>query len=284
MTDTVPSAELNNVSTLVFDSENLPPTQAQIIEKVRSEFDLNLTHSIEQIEYPGGASKVPGGQIECPVNSIPTSNVPGGASASLGAHRGTLIVYMGPMYSGKTTRLNYELTRFADKGLSTLKIIHSDDVRDDVASADASGSTHNSSYRTLSDKITCIRASALSGIDVSRFHAIGIDESQFYPDLYKMVEQWVEVDGKHVRVSGLDGDAFKRKFGQTLDLIPMCDRVKKLNASCVICLAELEKRDFHGNIFSISAPFTKRLGTSTEQKEVGGSSRYIPVCRYHHVQ
>ena len=203
---------------------------------------------------------------------------------SIGAHRGTLIVYIGPMYSGKTTRLNYELTRFADKGLSTLKIIHSDDIRDDVASADASGSTHNSSYRTLSDKITCIRASELSGIDVSRFHAIGIDESQFYPDLYAMVEKWVEVDGKHVRVSGLDGDAFKRKFGQTLDLIPMCDRIKKLNASCVICLAELEKRDFHGNIFSISAPFTKRLGTSTEQKEVGGSSRYIPVCRYHHVQ
>lgn len=198
------------------------------------------------------------------------------------AHRGTLIIYLGPMFSGKTTRLNYELTRFADKGLSTLKIIHSEDIRDDVASSDLSGSTHNSSYRQLSDKITCVRASELSGIDVSAYHAIGIDEAQFYPDLYYMVENWVENKGKHVRVAGLDGDAFKRKFGQTLDLIPMSDKVKKMSASCVICLSELKKSNFHGNIFSIEAPFTKRLGVSTAQKEVGGSEKYIPVCRYHH--
>jgi thymidine kinase len=186
------------------------------------------------------------------------------------------------MFSGKTTRLNYELTRFADKGLNTLKIIHSDDVRDDVSSSDSSGSTHNSSYRTLSRKITCIRTSELASVDVSDYHAIGVDESQFYPDLVSTIRRWVEEDGKHVRVAGLDGDAFKQKFGQTLDLIPMCDRVKKLTASCVLCLAELEKSNFHGNIFSIAAPFTKRLGDSREQKEVGGSSKYIPVCRYHH--
>jgi len=198
------------------------------------------------------------------------------------SHRGTLHMRIGPMFSGKTTWLNGELTQLADKGFSVIKIIHSDDVRSDVALCDDSGSTHNSSYRSLSDKIKCVRASNLANVDVSKFHVVGVDESQFFPDLIKMVEQWLEVYGKHMRVVGLDGDAFKKKFGQTLDLIPMCDEVVKLNASCRICLNELEKVGFHGNILGIMGPFTKRLGISREQKLVGGSSQYIPVCRFHH--
>jgi len=201
---------------------------------------------------------------------------------SLSAHRGTLNLRIGPMFSGKTTWLNGELTQLADKGFSVLKITHADDVRCDVETCDDSGSTHNSSYKSLSDKIKRVRTYELKDIDVSEFHAIGVDESQFFPDLVEIIEDWVENQGKHVRVSGLDGDSFKRKFGQTLDLIPFSDEVIKLSASCRVCLDELEKSNFHGNILAIIGSFTKRLGTSTEQKVVGGSDQYIPVCRYHH--
>jgi len=197
-------------------------------------------------------------------------------------HRGTLYIRVGPMFSGKTTWLNGELTQLADKRFSVLKITHSDDIRNDVETCDNSGSTHNSSYRSLSTKITCIRASELKDINVSKFHVIGIDEAQFFPDLLEVVEDWVENKGKHVRVAGLDGDAFKRKFGQTLDLIPICDEVIKLTASCKYCLDELEKAKFHGNILSIEGPFTKRLVSSLEQKIVGGADTYVPVCRFHH--
>jgi len=197
-------------------------------------------------------------------------------------HRGTLYLRIGPMFSGKTTWLDGELTELVDTGFQVLKITHSDDVRTDVASCDDSGSTHNSSHRSLSDKISRMRASHLSNIDVSKYHVIGIDESQFFPDLLEVVENWVENLGKHVRVAGLDGDAFKRKFGQTLDLIPISDEVVKLNARCSICLDELRRIHFRGNILAIVGPFTKRLGTSTAQKDVGGADKYIPVCRFHH--
>ena len=197
-------------------------------------------------------------------------------------HRGTLYLRIGPMFSSKTTWLNAQLTELADTGFSVLKITHSDDIREDVELCDNSGSTHNSSYKSLSDKISCIRASELKHIDVNKFHAIGVDESQFFPDLLQVVENWVENMGKHVRISGLDGDAFKRKFGQTLDLIPICDEVIKLHARCRLCLNELKQLNFNGNILSIGGPFTKRLGVSKEQKVVGGSDVYIPVCRYHH--
>lgn len=202
---------------------------------------------------------------------------------SFNIHRGTLYMRIGPMFSGKTTWLNGELTELADQGFSVLKITHSDDIRNDVASCDDGGSTHNSSYRSLSNKITRIRTSRLSDINVTDFHVIGVDESQFFTvDLLTTIEDWVENQGKHVRVVGLDGDAFKRKFGQTLDLIPICDEVIKLSARCRICLDELERLKFRGNIMGIAGPFTKRLGTSTAQKDVGGSDKYIPVCRYHH--
>lgn len=196
-------------------------------------------------------------------------------------HRGTLYIRIGPMFSGKTTWLNGELTQLADKGFSVLKIIHDDDIREDVESCDKSGSTHNSSYNSLSKKISIIRARELSYINVNDFHVIGIDESQFFPDLLEVVTKWVETLGKHVKVVGLDGDAFKQKFGQTLDLIPLCDEVIKINASCKVCLDELIKANFHGNILSINGPFTRRINPSTQQKLVGGSDQYIPVCRYH---
>lgn len=203
-------------------------------------------------------------------------------AVSFHEHRGTLYLRIGPMWSGKTTWLNGELTQLADKGFSVLKITHSDDVRNDVAVCDDSGSTHNSSYKSLTSKITCVRASELKNVDITNYHVIGIDESQFFPDLLETVESWVEKEGKHVRVVGLCGNSSKKKFGQTLDLIPICDEVIKLSASCRICLDELEKINFRGNIMSITGPFTKRISKSTEEKLIGGSDKYTPVCRYHH--
>ncbi len=198
------------------------------------------------------------------------------------AHRGTLYMRFGPMFSGKTTWLNAELTELADQGFTVLKITHVKDVREDVAACDDSGSTHNSSFVSLTRKIDCIRASTLSDIDVSTYNVIGVDESQFFYDLFVAVEAWTETLGKHVRVVGLDGDCHKRKFGQTLDLIPIADEVKKMRARCRLCLDEFGIMNYHGNILSLSGPFTKRLCPSEEQEIIGGSSLYIPVCRYHH--
>jgi thymidine kinase len=205
-------------------------------------------------------------------------------TSTISNHRGTLYLKIGPMFSGKTTWLNGELTDLADKRFSVLKISHIDDQREDVACCDNSGSTHNSSYTELSAKIDRKLVSSLKNVDVKMYHVIGIDEAQFFDDLVETVEYWVETLGKHVRVSGLDGDCFKRKFGHVLDLIPMCDQVTKISGSCQICLDELERSDFHGNIMSIIGPFTKRLTNSISQKEIGGSTTYIPVCRYHHAQ
>ena len=72
--------------------------------------------------------------------------------------------------------------------------------------------------------------------------------------------------GNKVYVCGLDGDFQRKKFGQILDLIPLCDKVTKLTSLCSIC------KNGKAGIFSM------RLTVETCQTLVG-SDNYIPVCR-----
>ena len=71
---------------------------------------------------------------------------------------------------------------------------------------------------------------------------------------------------KSVYIYGLDGDYRREKFGKILDLIPLCNKVKKLTALCNIC------RD------GTKAYFTKRITNETSQKLIGNDN-YIAVCR-----
>ena len=58
----------------------------------------------------------------------------------------------------------------------------------------------------------------------------------------------------------------EKKFGQMLDLIPLCDKVTKLTSLCSKC------KNGTPGIFSM------RLTNEREQTIVG-SENYIPVCR-----
>jgi thymidine kinase len=71
---------------------------------------------------------------------------------------------------------------------------------------------------------------------------------------------------KRVYISGLDGDFERKKIGQILDLIPLCDKVTKLTSICNKC------KNGTPGIFS------KRL-TGEKEQTVIGADNYIPVCR-----
>lgn len=194
--------------------------------------------------------------------------------------RAHLTLYLGCMFSGKSSRLVADLTTSADTGLSALYINHSDDIRD-VEKSDSCITTHHSSFSGLSEKIDKIKTKNLLEINVTNYHVIGIDECQFFEDLFEAVTLWLDND-KIIICSGLDGDFCKNVFGQTLKLIPHAEKVEKLNARCYLCLEELKKKDFHGNYMSITGSFTARTDGQKEQKVIGGADKYIPVCRYHH--
>lgn len=201
-----------------------------------------------------------------------------------GSKSSYLELIVGPMFSGKTSRLVeiYNKCKFCNITIAVIN--HSIDNRYDEDLL----STHDKI------KIPCIKTDKLMDLDtdfidielplhefksiprlkdkfnVARSNIILINEGQFFPDLFDFVNKMLK-KGKQVYVCGLDGDFERKKFGQILDLIPLCDKVTKLSSLCSKC------RDGTPGIFSM------RL-TSEKEQTVVGSDNYIPVCRKCYVE
>ncbi len=184
---------------------------------------------------------------------------------------GCLDLIAGPMYAGKTTELLRRLFNEAEVGLKVLCINHSSDNR-----SKGPFSTHNPLYKKkLSEesKVSFISTPLLKDIDemVKGYDTIGIDESQFFPDLVSEVTKYVDVYGKHVIVSGLSGNFKREMFGEILKLEPLADSYTKLYSYCKNCAKDKIKT---------MAIFTHKFETSSQKIiDVGGKEKYIPVCR-----
>jgi thymidine kinase len=169
-----------------------------------------------------------------------------------------LELIIGPMFSGKTSRLVEEYNKCKFCEIPVMVINHSFDNRYDNELL----STHDKI------KIPCIKLTKLEDIwkeKIRDVKVVLINEGQFFEDLYDTVNLLLK-HKKKVYVCGLDGDFERNKFGKILDLIPMCDKVTKLTSLCSLC-----KNGSRG-IFSMRI---------TEEKEqtVVGFNNYIPVCR-----
>ncbi|XP_045805732.1 pentatricopeptide repeat-containing protein At4g16470 [Trifolium pratense] len=108
------------------------------------------------------------------------------------------------------------------------------------------------------------------GIDAyEKLDVIGIDEAQFFDDLYDFCREAADHDGKTVIVAGLDGNYLRKSFGSVLDIIPLADSITKLTARCEIC--------------GKNALFTLRKTQDKQVELIGGVDVYMPVCRQHYV-
>ena len=186
---------------------------------------------------------------------------------------GSLKLYLGPMFSGKTSKLLEIYKQYSFCNIPVAVINHCSDVR------------YHDSLLSTHDKvmIPCIQTKNIKDIwenqDIEKSfdqnasdhlklrsaEVILINEGQFFDDLYECVLDMLR-ENKKVYIAGLDGDFERKKFGQMLDLIPMCDEVIKLTSLCSIC------KNGQAGIFSL------RLSKETQQTLVG-SDNYVPVCR-----
>lgn len=187
---------------------------------------------------------------------------------------GYLELIIGPMFSGKTSEILqiYKQCKFCNIPVSIIN--HTIDKR------------YHDTMVSSHDKIMapCFQANKLNDIWTnSGFIESGnnsdnyahnllrtsdvilINEGQFFPDLYEVVSDMLD-NNKKIYICGLDGDFERKKFGTIIDLIPLCDKVRKLTSLCSLC------KDGTPGIFSM------RLTAETEQTVVG-SDNYIPVCR-----
>lgn len=186
---------------------------------------------------------------------------------------GYLGAYIGPMFSGKTSKLMDLYKQYNFCNIPVAVINHSADTRYHETML----SNHDNVM------IPCIQSNRLMDVwdykninepygkeadnhmKMRNAEVILINEAQFFDDLKLCVENMLR-DNKKIYLFGLDGDFQRKKFGDILDLIPLCDSVTKLTSLCNMC------KDGTPGIFSL------RLTKETEQMLIG-SSNYIPVCR-----
>lgn len=175
-------------------------------------------------------------------------------------------VIIGPMFSGKTTELHRRLNICVEAGYKVVYVNSKKDTRAEFIS------THNSSLVSV-DAIKYIKTECLLSIQeaCSTADVIGIDESQFFPDLIEFAKEMCETFKKKVIVSGLNCDFNRNSFGQVIHLITISDTVTKLNPFCSTCRKE--------NNLMTPALFSKRICDETDVLLVGGKTQYIPVCR-----
>ena len=173
------------------------------------------------------------------------------------AEFGRLELILGPMFSGKTTRLIELYNEFKNKNINVIAVNFADDTRYHKTML----STHNNVM------IPCIQCHNLNEIlhsaDVKNSSVILINEGQFFQDIFEVSVKLVETLQKHVVICGLDGDFKRIKFGRLCDLIPFCDSIVKLHASCSC---------------GEKAIFSHRITNEVEQVVIG-SSNYVPLCR-----
>lgn len=187
-------------------------------------------------------------------------------SSNLQPDSGELHVIVGPMFAGKTTTLLRRIKAESCNGRSSALIKSNKDNRyalDSIVSHDG-------------EKLPCWSLADLSSFRekvgseaYDKLEVIGIDEAQFFEDLYDFCHKAADHDGKTIIVAGLDGDYLRRSFGSVLDIIPIADTVTKLTARCELC----GKRAY----------FTLRKTEETETELIAGADVYMPVCRKHYV-
>lgn len=171
--------------------------------------------------------------------------------------KGTLTVYYGSMFSGKSGALIEDIKRFDIAGFKTVVV---KPQRDDRRGVDLV-TTHDGKK---------IEAKPIEvGHEIywwsEEADVIGIDEVQFFDfDIVQIIEGLIE-DGKTVVVAGLDMDYQKKPFEITAYLACMADNAEKLQGVCVEC----------GN----DGVFSHRTKDTEERLVVGGSETYECLCR-----
>lgn len=170
-------------------------------------------------------------------------------------------IYLGPMFSGKSSELIRQFTRYSAIGKHVLMVNHIIDTRTE----DFIETHDQNRERAVKTSRLC---KLIEDETVNKYDVICVDEGQFFDDLRDFILKLENTD-KIMYIAGLDGDSERNPFGQMLDCIPLCDTVVKLRA--------LDMIDCDGNT---KAPFTKRYKkTINAQIQVGAKECYKAVSR-----
>lgn len=178
--------------------------------------------------------------------------------------RGTLDVYAGPMYAGKTSSLLKRVLWLDHQQHKVLVLKPAKDNR----YAEEQIVTHNQlSYPCISFT-TLDEVNSKFNIKPYNYNTVFLDEVQFMESgkTLETVETWLQA-GVHVIACGLDQDSRGMPFETTSLLMGLADCVEKIRAVCTTCGREATK--------------TFRVNAQGDRIQVGSVGMYEPRCIDH---
>jgi thymidine kinase len=188
---------------------------------------------------------------------------------------GKLEIIMGTMFSGKTSYLLNKIALFVELNLKVLYINIDFDDRSDLEFSTHNPILNNTDFKNknkMNQNLTMIKVRDLSNITFESYDIIMIDEAHFFEDIIKFTKKLID-NKKHVIIATLIADYKGNKFGKVLDLIPICDEIVRLESYCIECSKQKKIN---------KAIYSKRITKNKESIDIGGSDKYIAVCREHY--
>ena len=174
---------------------------------------------------------------------------------------GKIELIIGPMFSGKSTRLIEQMRKYVYKAKKTIMVKYYADQR---YSEKSEVVTHDLiKYDSINCKLLRNSLETLKQYDV-----IGIDEGQFFADLVEVCEE-LALMGKIILIAALNGDFRMEPFPVIQRIISKADKIKLLKAYCFNCHKD--------------AKFSLRIVQSNETVLIGAGEAYKPACRECHV-
>ena len=188
---------------------------------------------------------------------------------------GKLEIIMGTMFSGKTSYLLNKIALFVELNLKVLYLNIDFDDRSELEF-----STHNPIFNSsdfknkdkMIENLTMSKVRDFSNIAFESYDIVMIDEAHFFDDIIKFTKKLLD-NKKHVIIATLIADYKGNKFGKVLDLIPICDEIIRLESYCIECSKQKKIN---------KAIYSKRITKNKESIDIGGSDKYIAVCREHY--
>ena len=176
-------------------------------------------------------------------------------------NEGRIELIIGPMFSGKSTRLIESIRKYTYKAKKTIMIKFHADKR---YSSKSEVITHD---LIKYDSIECKNLNDSFEL-VKNYDVIGIDEGQFFDDLVEFCEKLAFLK-KIIIVAALNGDFRMDPFPVVSNLISKADKIKLMKAYCFNCHKD--------------AKFSLRIVQSNETVLIGAGEAYKPACRECHI-
>ena len=190
-----------------------------------------------------------------------------------------LDMILGPMFSGKTTKLLEIMEMFDKKNIKYIAV--KPKIDDRYTEEDKNNFIVSHNFEKRECKVTTDLLEIFSEIKKNKtiestrsesVEYILIDEAQFFKNLFNFCIACLEQLNINVIVTGLDGDFMRKPMGEILDLLPIANTITKLSSKC------------HHENCEQPGIFSHRIVADQGQVLIGGSDKYVPLCRSHYIE